>query len=114
MLPSHGIYGGGTKFFEWNLGDFTLTDSLTGDIITSFPSSFPSTGQINVYTVDVSGFTVVHFDAYDHFVEAKNHGDYKFAPFSHDAGVVPEPASLLLFASGLVGLGLLGRKKFKR
>lgn len=104
-LPAHGIYGAGTSFFEWNLGDFTLTDSPVGDFVDAFPTTFPTTGQINVYTVAVTGFTRVHFDAYNHVFDATNHGDYKFAPFSHDAETrVPEPGTLVLVTTGL-GLG---------
>ena len=53
-------------FYEWDIGDFALTDSPTADIINSFPALADfdlSTGQINAYLVDVTGFSVVHFDA---------------------------------------------------
>lgn len=102
QLPTHGIYGPGVSFLEFNLGNFTLTDSPIGDY-QGIPVSFPAVGQINVYTVNVTGFlSGIHFDAYDHTVTGRNGGQqkYVFAPFSHDAEV-PEPSTLLLLGSGL-------------
>ena len=96
-LPTHGIYGPGVSFLEFNLGDFTLTDSPIGDY-QGVPVSFPDVGQINVYSVSVTGFeSGVHFDVYDHTVVGKDGAQvkYVFAPFSHDAEV-PEPAAGLL------------------
>jgi hypothetical protein len=120
-LPTHGIYGSGVSFFQWELGDFTLTDSPVGDFITSFPTTFSSSGQINVYTIAVSGFTAVHFDAFD-TIESKN--DAVFAPFSHDGagfpfgdqveGELPEPGTLVLWSLGavaLAGFGWRGRRR---
>jgi hypothetical protein len=112
-LAPHGIYGAGTSFFEWSLGDFTLIDSPIGDFITAYPTSFSDMGQINAYNVTASGFTSIHFDAYDHFI-AGNSGKYKydFAPFSHDGegNQVPEPSALWLVGMGLLGMGFFGRK----
>ena len=115
-LPSHGIYGDGTHWQEFLLGNFSLTDSPMADFINSFPiPDHPDDGQINVYEVVVSGLEVgdwVHFDLYDS-VASGNKTKAKFAPFSHDGGanVVPEPATMLLLGTGLIGLAGLGRKK---
>jgi hypothetical protein len=103
LLPTHGIYGPGVSFLEYDLGDFSLTDSPIGDY-QGVPTSFPDVGQINVYSVTITGYeSGVHFDTYDHTVTGKDGAQVKhvFAPFSHDAEVqVPEPsAALLLFAS---------------
>lgn len=109
-LASHGIYGAGVSFFEWELGDLTLTDSPTGDFINSFPGVlFPDTGQINVYSVDVTGFVSgIHFDVYN-TVAGETHSS--FGPFSHDAGVVPEPGATLLFGVGCLVAGIASQRR---
>ena len=119
-LPTHGIYGAGTSFYQFELGDFTLTDSQIGDFIDAFPLSFPTTGQINAYDITVEGFTQVHFDAFDH-IEGGNDGKYVFAPFSHDGegggggggggGGAPEPGTMALLGLGLAGLAVGARRK---
>jgi hypothetical protein len=121
-LPKHGIYGmAGTSFFEWSLGDFTLTDSPIGDYTQGGCPGDPddvtatcadSSGQINAYELTIEGFSGgVHFDAYDHIV-VDNHAQFKFAPFSHDA-FVPEPSTVsLLVVGGLfLVVGVIVRRK---
>jgi hypothetical protein len=114
-LPSHGEYGAGTAWAEYGLGDFTLSDSPTGDFITAFPTA-PSPGgsQINVYEITISGTDFVHFDLYDS-VQAGNKARAVFAPFSHDGegggGQVPEGGSTaIMLGLALLGFGGLRRK----
>ncbi len=114
-LPSHGMYGDGTTWQEFALGDMLGTDDPIGDFIGDFPTEFPHLGQINRYEIGVVGdFSSLHFDLYDH-VFAGNHALYVKAPFSHDADgfppVVPEPATWMLFSLGAMSALWLRRRR---
>ena len=117
-LPSHGIFGAGTSFKQWAIGNFTLLDSPVGDFINSYPSSFfASKGQINAYDITITGYSFVHFDAFDHY-ESHTHAMAVKAPFSHDAEAnppgTPEPGTLVLLGLGLAGGASLKLRRTKR
>jgi len=110
-LGPHGIYGAGTDWQEFALGDFELIDSPLADFMSAFPAAGAIGAQVNVYEITVSGDPGwIHFDAYNHVAS----GNSVFAPFSHDseASPVPEPATAVALAC--IGLGgLVGRSKLR-
>ncbi|MFQ5735869.1 MAG: choice-of-anchor N protein [Thermodesulfobacteriota bacterium] len=118
-LPSHGIYGPGTDWDTYLLGDFSLTDSPIGnytrgdDLCPGDDCTWPAMGQINAYDVAVTGYSWVQFDAFDHVISEVT-TKYIKAPFSHDAETtsVPEPNALILLGSGFLGLWALKKKLF--
>lgn len=116
-IPSHGVYGAGTDWTEYGLGNFTIADSPCGDFIDVLPTPGDLGCQINAYAVTITGgaSSWIHFDLYDHIYtrSTARHFKYVKAPFSHDGEYesVPEPATVLLFGSGLLGLSFNLRRR---
>jgi hypothetical protein len=101
-LGPHGIYP--THYFELLIGD--VLDAP--EVVMDMQPGETGTGMGKIFKFQVnSSYDWVHFDAFGYYEDR-----LKFAPFSHDAQFfVPEPATVVLFSIGLIGGGLVRRRK---
>ncbi|MEW6068547.1 MAG: choice-of-anchor N protein [Nitrospirota bacterium] len=92
--------------YDYNAEDGTITQASQ------------STGEQKEYLVTITGFTWAHFDSYGLETEEKGNNvvtTWEINPGSHDATyVIPEPGTLMLMGSGLLGAGLYGWRRRKR
>lgn len=74
------------------------------------------TGDIDIYRITYNDIFLIHTDLTGMTRYTNSNRDaMKFAPFSHDAdAVVPEPSTILLLSSGLLGLGIWGKNRKRR
>ena len=118
-LASHGVFD--TFFLEF---EFYFSTSMTTASVNTEddPGHVPTGSGDDLYyqsfNVNVSnllpGFCL-HFDLYN--TEFKLYGDIdmdNFAPYSHDAGTVPEPAAVSLLAMALLLLAGIAQARQRR
>lgn len=125
-IPGHGVFP--TDFYEYYIGDFGLTqevynynppDGYTGESwipdLVEIAALDAALGEVKKFDISVSGYTWVDIVAYDHWVGSNSKAKYVFSPFSHDGAGggtnAPEPATMLLFGLGLLGLAGIGRRQ---
>lgn len=131
-IAGHGVFP--TDFYEYYIGDFGLDetvynfsppDNFSGDIweellyINTLADLEnlgldSAAGEVKIFDISAKGYTWVDIVAYDHYAKTKDKVSYVFSPFSHDGasgGTMPEPATILLFGFGLLGLAGVSRRK---
>jgi len=119
-LPPHDEYGAGNFWQEFNLGNFTLSDSQIADFIAAFPLPGVFGAQINAYDVVVTGADV-HFDLYGQVTDRGRISNV-FATPGHDAtdgpvttldaiAAIGTPNTLALFAIGTLGFWFTRRRR---
>jgi hypothetical protein len=103
-IPAHGIYP--ANFVDIGVTTQTPTDPndwvTVQDYIPGGDGGTDVHGFIYKFHITTT-YNRLHFDAYGY------DGNRMFAPFSHDADVVPEPTTMALFGLGLLGAGIARR-----
>ena len=113
QIPPHGVFP--TDFYEYFIGDFGTGETVC-NYIPGEEYLKKACGEIKKFYISVSGYSWVDIVAYDHVILSNNNVKYVCTPFSHDgsSNSVPEPATMLMLGTGLVGLGWFGRKETKK
>ena len=109
-LPTHGVY----PAFFWTIDLPDLLVGTAGETVIDYQpgGSGSALGDIQFYTLTISGFSTVHFDLQGVIHKSNGTTQDRKAPFSHDAEYtqIPAPSALLLAIVGVAGVMRLRKK----
>jgi PEP-CTERM putative exosortase interaction domain len=111
---------GGTGLIWWGNPQGPSGDTITNWIFTSMLADFwldQDGNDLSPYVDSVPGFSVVcGVDINTYQIEIEQDGGVYYIHSAHDGSasvdVVPEPTTMLLLGTGLIGLAGLGRRRF--
>ncbi len=107
-----------SDFLVYDIWDFGNSEGPLYDYNASGSGTITLTstyGEIKQYQISSDGYSMLHIDVIaDVTVRDAVTSSLEINPGSHDLSAVPEPATILLLGTGLVGISLFGRKKFKK
>ena len=114
-MPPHDVFP--TYYWEVSLPDLMV--AAAGELVQNWNPGETGwdNGDIQFYSIAYGGFDSIHFDLAG--MAHNSHVLPRIAPFSHDAYgtgdgngyVIPEPATLCLLGSGLIGLAFSRRRR---
>jgi len=103
-----------SDFIIYDLGSFEKVSNAVSNYTTLGPVEYDiADGEEKLYSVLVSGFSYVHFDVYGYAesLDTLNDSGWAINPASHDAAMVPEPATICLLGLGSTVLIRVPRKR---
>ena len=121
-MPPHGIYP--AQYYKYELPDLEVGSA--GKEVYNYNIDFdqnnpgtPALGDYQIYNIDYDGYFWLHMDVSGtawRFDGDKSKSWARVSPYSHDADApqIPEPTTMLLLSTGLIGLAGFRKKLSKK